>query len=172
MELIDGVIIMEDIMADIEEMMKSLKTVEDAINLALTIENQGLKFYSEKANSVVSIQAKDLFIYLAAEEAKHIEHLNNFGKKGDASSIRNVDSAEFTPSFEIEFTGAKPGEMDVLMGALGFEQKNENFYKKLAAQANDPDQKEFFTLMTSFEHEHLELIDDFIEAATQFRMQT
>ena len=159
-------------MADIEEMMENLKTVDDAINLALTIENQGIKFYSEKANSVVSIQAKDLFTYLAAEEAKHIVYLNDFKKTGKASVIKNVDPANFTPSFEIEFSGAKPGEMDVLMGALGFEQKNENFYKKLAAQSEDPDQKEFFTIMTSFEHEHLELIDGFIDAATQFRMQT
>ena len=162
----------DDIMADIEEMMENLKTVDDAINLALTIENQGIKFYSEKANSVVSIQAKDLFIYLAAEEAKHIVYLNDFKKTGKASVIKNVDPANFTPSFEIEFTGAKPGELDVLMGALGFEQKNEIFYQKLAAQAEDPDQKEFFALMTSFEHEHLELIAGFIDAATQFRMQT
>jgi len=162
----------DDIMADIEEMMENLKTVDDAINLALTIENQGIKFYSEKANSVVSIQAKDLFTYLAAEEARHIVYLNDFKKTGKASVIKNVDPANFTPSFEIEFTGAKPAEMDVLMGALGFEQKNENFYKKLAAQSEDPDQKEFFTIMTSFEHEHLELIDGFIDAATQFRMQT
>ncbi|MBE0524512.1 MAG: ferritin family protein [Methanosarcinales archaeon] len=159
-------------MADIEEMMENLKTVDDAINLALTIENQGLKFYSEKANTAVSILAKELFTYLAAEEAKHIEYLNNFGKTGNASSIRNVDPADFTSSFEMEFTGAKPGEMDVLMGALGFEQKNENFYNKLAVRAEDPDQKEFFTIMTSFEHKHLELIDGFIDAATQFRMQT
>jgi rubrerythrin len=163
---------MEDIMADIEKMMENLKTVDDAINLALTIENQGQKFYSEKANTAVSIEAKDLFTYLAAEEAKHIEYLNNFEKTGNASSIRNVDSADFTPSFEMEFTGVKPGEMDVLMGALGFEQKNENFYKKLEARAYDPGQKEFFTIMTSFEHKHLELIDGFIDAATQFRMQT
>jgi rubrerythrin len=163
---------MKDIIADIEEMMEDLKTVEDAINLALTIENQGQKFYSEKANTVVSIQAKDLFIYLAAEEAKHIEYLKNFRKSGKASAIRNVDPADFTPSFEMEFSGTKPGEMDVLMGALGFEQKNETFYNKLAALADDPERKEFFTIMTSFEHKHLELIDGFIDATTQFRMQT
>jgi len=166
------IIMKEEIMADIDEMMKGLKTVDDAINLALTIENQGLKFYLEKANTVVSIPAKDLFIYLAAEEAKHVEYLNDFRKSGDASAIRNVDQVDFISSFEMEFTGAKPGEMDVLMGALGFEQKNEKFYQKLAAQAEDPDQKEFFNKLTSFEHEHLELIDGFIDAATQFRMQT
>ncbi|NIA02974.1 MAG: rubrerythrin [Nitrospirae bacterium] len=162
----------EDIMANIEEIIEDLKTVDDAINLALTIENQGQKFYLEKANTAVSIQAKDLFTYLAAEEAKHIEYLNDFEKTGNASSIRNVDPADFTASFEIEFTGAKPGEMDVLMGALGIEQKNEEFYNKLAALADDPDQKDFFAIMTSFEHKHLELIDDFIDEATQFRMQT
>lgn len=159
-------------MANMEGLMKDIKTVNDAIDLALTIENQGQLFYSEKARSAISIEARELFIYLAAEEAKHIEYLNDFEKTGEASVVSSILPVEFTLSFMREFTGEKPGEMDVLMGALSFEQKNEHLYRELAARTDDPDQKTFFTTMTSFEHKHLELIDGFIDAATRFRMQT
>lgn len=162
----------EDIMADIEELLRDINSVDDAINMALTIENQGHNFYSEHALTLAGIAARDLFIYLAAEEAKHIEYLNQFKKTGNSNVFSEVHPSDFTASFAMEFSGDKPGEMDVLMGALSFEQKNENFYKEMAARTDDPDQKEFFTTMKSFEHQHLELIDSFIEEATQFRMQT
>ncbi|MBA1340539.1 MAG: hypothetical protein C5S40_00130 [ANME-2 cluster archaeon] len=139
---------------------------------ALTIEQQGHTFYLEKAGTSTSIAAKDLFNYLAVEEGRHIEYLNDFLKTGNLSVLNEAAPPDFTQAFANEFTGKKPGELDVLMSALRFEQKNENFYTELAEWTNNPEQKEFFDMMASFEHGHVELIDGFIDAASQFRMET
>ena len=162
----------EDIMQDIGKLTRNLKTIDDAVNTALSIEMQGRNFYIEKSETSTSISAKDLFVYLAAEEGRHIEYLNDFMSTGKASDLNEIQPPDFSQAFTSEYSGKNPGEMDVLLGALRFEQKNENFYKKLTAWADDPEQKAFFETMSAFEHGHMELIDGFIEDASQFRMQT
>lgn len=161
-----------DIMAELEGLIDNIATLEDAVNTALTIEHQGHKFYLAKAGTSTGIAAKDLFEYLAVEESRHIEYLNDFLKTGHLSLFNKGEPPDFTQSFAIEFTEEKPDELDVLMSALRFEKKNEDFYKALAVRTHDSGQKEFFDKMASFEHEHVELIDGFIDAATQFRMET
>ncbi|MCG7847870.1 MAG: ferritin family protein [ANME-2 cluster archaeon] len=162
----------EDIMQNIEELAGDIKTIDDAINTALTIETQGRNFYLEKSETSTSISAKDLFLYLAAEEDGHIDYLKEFLKYGRTLSIHENNPPDFSQSFASEYSSENPAEMDVLLGALRFEQKNEKFYQKLAAQVDDPEQKAFFEKMSVFEHGHMELIDGFIEDASQFRMQT
>jgi len=161
-----------DIMIEFEGSIDNIETIEDAVKTALTIEQQGYKFYLDKTGTSIDIAAKDIFKYLAAEEGKHIEYLNDFLKTGHLSGFNEIPPPDFTSSFTSEFTSEKPGDLDVLMSALRFEQKNEKFYKKLAAWTHNPKQREFFDMMASFEHEHVELIDGFIDAFTQFRMET
>ncbi len=161
-----------DIMIEFGGSIDNIETIEDAVKTALTIEQQGHKFYLEKAGTSTGIAAKDLFEYLAAEEGRHIEYLNDFRKTGHLSVLNETDPPDFTQSFTNEFTEEKPGELDVLMSALRFEQKNEDFYKELAEWTYNSEQKEFFDMMASFEHGHVELINSFIDAATQFRMET
>ena len=162
----------KDIMIEFEASIDNIATLEDAVKTALTIEQQGHKFYLDKAGTSTGIAAKDLFDYLATEEGRHIEYLNDFLKTGHLSVLNEAAPPDFTQAFANEFTEEKPGELDVLMGALRFEQKNENFYKELTEWTHNPEQKEFFDMMASFEHGHVELIDGFIDAATQFRMET
>ena len=162
----------KDIMIEFGGSIDNIATLEDAVNTALTIEQQGHKFYLEKAGTSTGIAAKDLFKYLTAEEGRHIEYLIDFLETGHLSVLNEADPPDFTKSFTNEFTEEKPGELDVLMSALRFEQKNEDFYKKLAVWTHNPEQKEFFDMMASFEHGHVELIDGFIDAASQFRMET
>ncbi len=162
----------KDIMIELGVSIDNIATFEDAVNTALAIEQQGHKFYLDKAVTSTVIAAKDLFNYLAVEENRHIEYLNDFLQTGHFSDFNVADPPDFTYSFASEFTEEKPGELDVLMSALRFEQKNENFYKELAAWTHNSEQKEFFDIMASFEHGHVELIDGFIDAATQFRMET
>ncbi|MDF1557783.1 MAG: ferritin family protein [ANME-2 cluster archaeon] len=162
----------EDIMQNIEELTGNIKTIDDAIDTALTIETQGRNFYLQKIETSTSISAKDLFVYLAAEEDRHIEYLNDFMNTGQVSRIKEIQPPDFSHAFSIEYSSENPAEMDVLLGALRFEQKNENFYRELAAWTDDPEQKAFFEKMSVFEHGHMELIDGFIEDASQFRMQT
>lgn len=161
-----------DIMIEFGASIDNIATLEDAVKTALTIEQQGHKFYLEKAGTSTGIAAKDLFEYLATEESRHIEYLNDFLKTGHLSVFNEDTPPDFTQSFASEFTEENPGELDVLMNALRFEKKNEDFYKELAVWTHNSEEKEFFDMMSSFEHGHGELIDGFIDAVTQFRMET
>lgn len=162
----------ENLIDSIDGLMGSIRTIDDAINTAQTIERQGQEFYQSKAATIMNIAAKDLFIYLAAEEGRHIDYLTEFRENGGISHLNVKEPRDFSQLFASEFTGENPGEMDVLLGALRFEQKNEELYRELASWTDEPDQKAFFEMMSSFEHGHMELIDGFIEEVTQFRMQT
>ncbi|MDF1532707.1 MAG: ferritin family protein [ANME-2 cluster archaeon] len=162
----------EDIMQDIDKLIGNLKTIDDAFRVALSIEKQGRNFYLGKIETSTSISAKDLFVYLAAQEDKHIEYLNDFMNTGQASEANENVPPDFSQAFASEYSSDNPGEMDVLMSALRFEQKNEKFYKELAAWTDEPGHKAFFEKLAVFEHGHMELIDGFVDDASQFWMQT
>ena len=53
-----------------------------------------------------------------------------------------------------------------------YQQKKYSGYKEFAIWSLYPEHKLFFVMMASFEHLLVELIDGFIDAETQFRMET
>jgi len=120
----------KDIMIEFEGSIDNIATLKDAVKTALTIEQQGHKFYLDKAGTSTGIAAKDLFKYLAAEESRHIEYLNDFLKTGHSSGFNEVAPPDFTQSFANEFTEKKPGELDVLMSALRIESMDTQFRRK------------------------------------------
>jgi rubrerythrin len=52
------------------------------------------------------------------------------------------------------------------------ERKSEDFYSELAKRTIDDAQEAFFETLSGFERGHYELIDEYLENITSFRMQT
>ena len=161
-----------DVMKDVEEIVGRLNTLDDILTMAVSIENEGKEFYEKHARKTDNESARDLYNYLAKEEAKHAAYMKAHMAGGDASAItaNDIGNITFTPSFSKEFTD-NLDELGVLLAALRLERKSEYFYTTLASQAKDKGQQKMFDELAAFEREHYELIDYMIEDATQCRVQ-
>jgi rubrerythrin len=162
---------MKDILHEIAEELDNLKSLDEAIALAIELEEEGMEYYSEKASVMKNETASKLYMFLADEEKKHSGYLQQYRES------KNIPEVEFTyPKFEAsfseEFSDEKLEEIGILLAALRFEHKSEYFYMELAKRAESEDQKVFFEQVAAAERGHYRIIDELLGEATQFRMQT
>ncbi|ETA67749.1 MAG: hypothetical protein PWQ51_1430 [Methanolobus sp.] len=162
---------MKDILQEIAEELDHLKSLDEAIALAIELEEEGMAYYSEKASVMKNATASKLYVFLADEEKKHAGYLQKYRES------KNIPEVEFTyPKFEAsfseEFSDEKLEEIGILLAALRFEHKSEYFYMELAKRAESEEQKVFFEQVAAAERGHYMIIDELLDDATQFRMQT
>ncbi|NPE30961.1 ferritin family protein [Methanococcoides sp. SA1] len=150
----------------------SIDSIEDAVKLGISFEDQGREFYLEFAQKTKDLAAKELFLYLADEEKKHSQYLMNYLDGEVLLFEGDSDVHNFKSAFSSEFTGGDLGEVGILLAAMRLERKTEDLYSMLARNASDSKQEEFFENLSSVERGHYDLIDGFLESATDFRMQT
>lgn len=163
---------MKDTFKEVIDEVSKLDSLEEAVALASKREKEARTFYLEKAETIEGAQLKDLYTYLAGEEAKHLGYLETYREKLELPKVEleipGVQS--FTPEFKQ--TDTQLGAIGVLIAAMRHERKSEYFYAELAKRAGDEAQKKFFELLAKYEREHYELINSYLEAVTEFRMQT
>ncbi|HJH30169.1 MAG TPA: rubrerythrin [Methanosarcinaceae archaeon] len=162
---------MSDVLKEISVNLEELETLDNVLEMAISMEEQGREFYLEKASTVKSVEMIGLYNYLAVEEGRHADYLRQYRKDKTVSDVRS-NAPDFKTSFSMEFVGDSLGEIGVLLAALRLERKSEYFYTEFSKRAENEKQRGFFEKLASFEREHYELIDGFLEESTQFRMQT
>ncbi len=147
------------------------RNIDEAVDFAISLEDEGMDFYEDAASSTKDPGARDMFLYLAREEKKHAEYLRQF-LESKCMDLEHQEIPDLRFSFSSEFEGDRMGEVGVMLSALRFERKSEDLYRFLSKQAPDGEQRDFFDKIADYEREHYELIDSMLEEATQFRMQT
>ena len=162
---------MNDVLKEVSGIIEELKTFDDVLEMAISMEEQGKEFYLEKASTIKSVETIGLYNYLAGEESRHADYLRQYRKDKTVPDVKSKAS-DFKTSFSMEFIDDRLGEIGVLLAALRFERKSEYFYTELSKRAENEEQRDFFDKLASFERGHYELIDGFLEESTQFRMQT
>jgi rubrerythrin len=162
---------MKDTLKEIADELDQLGSIDEAIAMAIELENEGREYYLEKASSMSNAVARDLYTFLAEEEKKHAEYLRQYREQKKAPIVE-FDYPDFKASFAEEFSGKKLEEVGILLAALRFEHKSEYFYAELAKRADDEDQRIFFENVAAAERGHYRIIDELLEWATEFRMQT
>lgn len=159
------------ILEEITGEVGKLKTLDDMLGMAISIEEQNRDFYQDKASRIKNVIVTNLYSYLAREEGKHAEYLRNYQKNKIVPAMESK-TPNFKPVFDSEFTDERMHEIGVYLAALRLERKTEYFYTELSRRTDDTVLREFFDKLASIERGHYELIDGFLEDATQFRMQT
>lgn len=157
--------------------VKNLNGIEEAIALATEREKEARDFYLSKAAVMERPKFKELYEYLANEEVKHLGYLERYRDKNElpVTSAEIPSGQSFTPEFDIGRTKGGEitlGDAGILVAALRHERKSEDFYSEVAKRVNDENLKNFFEMLAGFERGHYELIDQFLEEVTRFRMQT
>ena len=162
---------MRDVLHEIVEELDKLESIDEAIALAIELEDEGREYYLEKSAEMKNRTASDLYVFLADEEKKHATYLKQYRDSKKAPAVE-FHYPEFKASFTEEFSDEKLEEIGILLAALRFEHKSEYFYMELAKRSDDEDQRKFFEDVAAAERLHYKIIDELLDAATEFRMQT
>lgn len=168
---IKGDAIIQDVSNEFSD-MGDIDSVEGAVKLGITFENQGRDFYLEFAESATDPAAKEMFLYLAEEEKKHAKYLQSYLKGEDLSIEEEADMPDFREAFASEFSGEDLGEVGVMLAAMRLERKTEDLYLMLSSVSSDEEKREFFEKLAAVERSHYDLIDGLLASVTGFRMQT
>jgi len=162
---------------NVVEEVKNLKGIEEAVALAIEREIEARDFYFSKAALMDKPKFKELYEYLANEEVKHLGYLERYRDQNElpVTSTEIPSGQSFTPEFDIgRIKGGEItlGDAGILVAALRHERKSEDFYLEVAKRVDDESLKNFFEMLAGYERSHYELIDQFLEEITSFRMQT
>ncbi len=141
----------------------------DILKGAILLEHRGKALYESVVQSSASQAVKDLFVFLAKEEDKHIEVLASqfvLVKKGSPFKVEEVDLTS-PPSHEdiltdkiiTEVSGAGY-EAAAISAALEFEKNAVAFYSQQESIAESNDEKKMFSWLTEWEKGHMEMLAD------------
>ncbi len=143
----------------------SNQRIIEALVAAIRAEGDGFNFYSMAAGSIKDEKGKEVFFTLAQEELSHKHfleaQLESFRKNGSVDkSIKlgnpaglESDSPIFSPQIKNRLKEAH-FEMSALSVGIQLELSAQNFYRKEAKEAKDPDVREFFEKLAEWEALH------------------
>ena len=146
-------------------------TGKEVLDMALRIEENGMRFYTDASKAAKSQQLKDLFSALAEEEASHIKTflelkralVGNDESAGFAPYIEDAqqylksmaDTEVFTnPNAGKEAARALKNEEEAITLAIGMEKDSLLFYYELERMIRDSDKKVIEALIEQ-EKEHV-----------------
>ncbi len=162
---------MKDVLHEIVEKLDQLKSMDEAIAMAIDLEEEGRAYYLDRLSKMKNPAAISIYKFLADEEEKHAQYLKQFRDSKETPEI-DFHIPEFKASFTEEFSNEELEEIGILLAALRFEHKSELFYMEMANRAENENQVKFFEDVAAAERMHYSIIDELLEAATEFRMQT
>jgi len=149
----------------------------EALKLALTNEEKERDFYLAHAKRTKDALGRNMFESIAADENEHYTRLVELHKKlgernkwpdGFSTDIptRVVDALGRLVKEATDSPENDDDDVIAVKTAIGFEQKGEEFYTRLADGAKDKAEKRFFALLASMEREHRLSLEDTLEYFT------
>jgi len=131
-----------------------------AIDTAVKMEIDAMKFYHEAAQKTIHPFAKRMFQGFVRDEDRHLKMLRDILSGMDLKIISLHPKAEIRTAFSdlkeqmMERISASTDEIEAVQVALDFETKGFEFYKKAAAEAADEREKALFSALADEEQEH------------------
>lgn len=150
--------------------MKIFHSGEEILEMAVILEERGFEFYTTYKENAKDDKIKELFQYLADEEANHKktfqEFLDNLSKKeftltySDEEVLQYfsaiVDARVFdNPDFAIQLAKDTKDELEAVNLAIGFEKDSIVFYEGLMGLVNEKS-KNTVTKIIEEEKKHIQ----------------
>ena len=142
----------------------------EPFRIARRLEEEGKAFFEESARTAQSELVRQTFVFLAAEEIKHIDKIDRFYKSLEISDGRDVPEIEDSDA-EAKLSAfndrlaqlrdeVRPTVTDVeaYEVALKFENGAEEFYEAKMNEADDPRIKRFYRWLIDEELMHARLL--------------
>ena len=137
-----------------------------AIDTAVKMETDAMKFYHEAAQKTIHPFAKRMFQGFVRDEDRHLKMLRDILSGMDLKIISLHPKAEIRTAFSdlkeqmMERISASTDEIGAVQVALDFETKGFEFYKKAAAEAADEREKALFSALAGEEQEHYSILQN------------
>lgn len=146
-----------------------------AIEMAIQMEKDGLKYYEDAAQQTSNELAKKTFLRIAQDE---VGHLKTFQRMFDTvtGTEKWRELADFSPKvgevpvFEGKIEKRRdvdPSEVDALRIALENERNGIELYKKAASTSNDEMAKKIFAKISKEEEYHYDLLQAQLDYLTK-----
>lgn len=154
---------------------KTLDDIIEPLKIAIALEREGKKMFLQAAAETKSKLAKQTFEYLANEEDRHIENIENFYHKIEATKGKEIpEVAESTAHERLEeFNGflekikdeykATETDLEAYQMALKFESGAEDFYEKKYNETEDTRVRKIYQWLIMEESMHTRLINSCIK---------
>jgi len=150
------------------------------IEVAMTIEERGRKFYSE-ASRKVSAPLQPFMKFMAEQEREHYNDL--FDLKASLSAMNlwanKIDPMEVAKSVaglqafrNVRAAKKMTGDIESLLKAMNMEKQTREFYEKFAASVKSAEGKAFFRALADWEKRHYEMVSGMYNAASYVRPET
>jgi rubrerythrin len=137
---------------------------------AIAFEEEGIRFFTTKAESTMSGMGKTIFLSLAKDEQGHRAHLielrDDLIRTHDLEPL-GVTAEEHRTAKQIFETAIeevkdpyeyKQEDLEILEGAMAVESKGYHMYASAAAEMTSPDAKKLFEHLATEEQDHYTLL--------------
>ena len=137
-----------------------------AIETAVKMETDAMKFYHEAAQKTSHPFAKRMFEGFIRDESRHLKMLNDILGGLDLKIVKVHPKSEIKTVFSelkdqmLKRISASTDEMEAVKVALDFEEKGFGFYKKAQSEASDETEKKLFSVLADEEQEHYTILQN------------
>ncbi|MCE5194415.1 MAG: ferritin family protein [Nitrospiraceae bacterium] len=137
-----------------------------AIELAVKMETDAIKFYKEAADKTKNPIGKKMFLSIMADEERHLEMLSKIFKgldisNSDTTPMRNIKTIfELMKDAMLKRVEATNYELDAFKVSMTMENEGINFYKKALSEAKKEKEKLLFKRLISEEEEHYNIFSN------------
>jgi rubrerythrin len=139
-----------------------------ALEVALNNEMREREFYLKNAKRTKNPLGRKMFQQIGDEELEHYERLKQLHEKWE----KQGKWPETVP-LKVKDTVVKDDDLEAVRTAIDFEAKGAKLYAELRDAVSDPQEKEFFDLLTRIENEHYLSLKDteeyFTDPASWYR---
>ncbi|RMG68231.1 MAG: rubrerythrin [Nitrospirae bacterium] len=139
--------------------------ISEAVERAVKMETDAMKFYKEAAGKVSHPAGKKMFESLIRDEARHLRLLEDILKGLDIDphvqclgDVKTVFSD--LKDQMLERINASTDEKEAIRIALEMEKEGYNYYKEMAEKAVDEKEKKLFEILKQEEEKHYQLLNN------------
>ena len=132
----------------------------NAIKIAVKMETDAIKFYTEAADKTINPVGKKMFSSITEDEKRHLDILSRILKGLDIpdreiSPMENIKTVFETMKDEMmQRVEATPDELEAFRIAMQMEKEGVEFYKKAASEAETGKEESLFRKLISEEEQH------------------
>ncbi len=138
------------------------------ISTAISLEEEGLRFYTNALKRVDDPNSRGLLKFLVAEEKVHLDYFVGLSKRVATDSARKLVKRHRIPLFKKRdyrrMKSEKTATINVFNVALEMEERGIRFYATAAKSVRDPKIKKFLLSLAGMEKRHFRLIKEHQDA--------
>ena len=138
----------------------------NAIEIAIKMEKDAIKFYNEASEKAKHLVGKKMFLSIAEDEKRHLEMLSKIFKEmnvtiKDVNPMNNMRTVFETLKDKMqEKIKATSDELDAFGIAMHMEKESIEFYKKAGSEAKTEKEKALFERLVKEEQQHYDIFSN------------